>query len=80
MVYSHQPEHRSNLAFISFPERLGLSEPVIKQAGIRPVFSGRTGCALVSTTSMTTPTLTVWSTICSNTSKKQEVMQNERVL
>ena len=35
MVYSHQPEHRSNLAFISFPERLGLSEPVIKQAGIR---------------------------------------------
>ena len=35
MAFSHQPEHRSNLAFVNFPETLGLSEPVIKQAGIR---------------------------------------------
>lgn len=35
MVFSHEEGHRSNLAFITFPESLGLSEAVIKQHGIR---------------------------------------------
>ena len=35
MPFYHSPEHRSNLAFVSFPPKLKLSDRILREAGIR---------------------------------------------